>query len=181
MNKSFKSATCEYKDFWVEIENKKDVNLLLAVVYNHPRKDPTQFIEFLFTNLRKLTKENKKIILCGDFNLDLLAFESKHIVEEFLNTVFANFLQPLILKPTRIIENQKPSLIDNIFINSVDINAWSGNLIAKISDHMPNFLILDKKLSKNNQNQSLRGILRISTKMSMFLLSNQKISYQCPI
>ncbi len=125
--------------------------MVLGVIYNHPRRDPTQFIEFLSTTLRKLTKDNKKIVLSGDFNLNLLAYQSSTIVEDFLNTMFANFFQPLILKPTRFIENQNPSLIDNIFINSIDNNAWSGNLIAKVSDHMPNFLILDQKLNISNQ------------------------------
>ena len=59
LNKSFKSDTCEYEALWVELENKKDVNLILGVVYNHPRRDPTQFTEFLSTTLRKLTKEKK--------------------------------------------------------------------------------------------------------------------------
>ena len=80
----------------------------------------------------------------------MLAFQSKSIVKDFLNTLFANFLQPLILKPTRITENQKP-LIDKIFINSVDNNARSGNLISKISVHVPDFLILDQKLCKFKQ------------------------------
>ena len=65
--------------------------------------------------------------------------------------MFANSLQPLILKPIRLTEKQKPSLIDKISINSVDNNAWNGNLISKILDHMPNFLILDQRLSKLKQ------------------------------
>ena len=81
----------------------------------------------------------------------MLAFESNSFVEDFLNTIFANFLQPLILKPTRVTKNQKPSLIDNIFINYTDNSAWSGNLIANISDHMPNFLVIDQKVSKMKQ------------------------------
>lgn len=148
LNKSLKSDTCEYEAFWVEVENKKDSNLILGVIYNHPRRDPAKFIEYLSVTLKKITKENKKIVLSGDFNLNLLAFESNPVIEDFLNTIFANFLQPLILKPTRLKANQKPSLIDNIFINYFENNAWSGNLIAKISDHMPNFLIIDHKVSK---------------------------------
>ena len=81
----------------------------------------------------------------------MLAFESNSFVEDFLNTIFANFLQPLILKPTRVTKNQKPSLIYNIFINYTDNSAWSGNLIANISDHMPNFLVIDQKVSKMKQ------------------------------
>ena len=63
----------------MEVENKKDVNLILGVVYNHPRRDPAQFIEFLSTTLRKLTNENKKLyflvistLICCFFKVNLL-------------------------------------------------------------------------------------------------------------
>ena len=39
--------------------------------------------------------------------------------------------------------NQKASLIDNIFSNITDNCFFSGNLIDKISDHMPNFLNIE--------------------------------------
>ena len=51
-------------------------------------------------------------------------------------------LQPTINKPTRIIKNQKPSLIDNFFTNSLYKEIITGNLVSKITDHMPNFFIM---------------------------------------
>ena len=45
--------------------------------------------------------------------------------------MYENLCQPCILKPTRIVENQRPSLIDNIFINSIE-SPVSGNLIERI-------------------------------------------------
>ena len=39
-------------------------------------------------------------------------------------------------------------MIDNIFINSIDTVTTSGNLIPTISDHMPNFAIMEKAMSK---------------------------------
>ena len=39
----------------------------------------------------------------------------------------------------KIGEKVKPSLLDNVFINNLETNAISGNVINKISDHMPNF------------------------------------------
>ena len=35
------------------------------------------------------------------------------------------------------------TLIDNIFANTYAMNAISGNLVSKISDHLPQFLIVD--------------------------------------
>ena len=151
LNKSFKSEKCEFESQWVEIVNAKGANVLSGVIYNHPRRDPSQFLDYLNITLKKLMKENKLIIVSGDFNLDLLAYDKRPVVEEFLNITFANFLQPLILQPSRYTDSQKPSLIDNIFINSIENNAWSGNLISKISDHMPNFVILNKSVSKSKR------------------------------
>ena len=44
--------------------------------------------------------------------------------------------------PTRITEN-KPTLIDNIFLNDLNKQCTSGNLLYKLSDHIPNFLFMD--------------------------------------
>ena len=58
--------------------------------------------------------------------------------------MLSNFYQPHILQPTHFADHCKLSLIDNIFINSIEFGTISGNFIPKISDHMPNFLILEK-------------------------------------
>ena len=52
---------------------------------------------------------------------------------------------PYITEPTRITNANKPSLVDNIFVNTLD-NPVSGNILEQISyDHLPNFVILDHK------------------------------------
>ena len=48
---------------------------------------------------------------------------------------------------------KKPTLIDNIFVNLFNKKLKSGNLIKKISDHLPNLIIIkniNKKTSKQN-------------------------------
>ena len=45
-------------------------------------------------------------------------------------------------------EKAQPYLIDNIFINNLESDTISGNIVNKISDHMPNFAII--KNSKKN-------------------------------
>ena len=46
----------------------------------------------------------------------------------------------LILQPTRLHSN---TLIDNIFLNSLEYQSTSGNLLTEISDHLIKFLILE--------------------------------------
>ena len=52
------------------------------------------------------------------------------------------FLQPCITEPTRIIQGNRPSLVDNIFTNIFNKELYSGNILDKITDHLPNFLII---------------------------------------
>ena len=62
-------------------------------------------------------------------------------INDFLNIMYSNILQPCITEPTRIAGNNRLALINNIFINTCNKNVNSGNIIEKISDHMPNFVI----------------------------------------
>ena len=73
------------------------------------------------------------------------------MVTNFHNVMLTNNLQPCITEPTRIITNCIPSLVDNIFINTLD-TIHSGNILENISyDHLPNFLILESELLKQTK------------------------------
>ena len=61
-----------------------------------------------------------------------------------------NSYQPCIMEPTRIVQGNKPSLVDNIFTNSIE-PVSSGNLYQKISDHLPNFAIFNNSKSKKKK------------------------------
>ena len=55
----------------------------------------------------------------------------------------SNFLLPSISLPTRM-TNNSGTLIDNIFTNSINPDAISGNLTIGISDHLPSIFIVPK-------------------------------------
>ena len=61
--------------------------------------------------------------------------------------MYDNHIQPCIVEPTRIISGNKPSIVDNIFTNIIDKQITSGNLVSKISDHLPNFVIINDLVS----------------------------------
>ena len=46
---------------------------------------------------------------------------------------------PLIVQPTRVVENQVPSLIDNIFCNNISEEINSGNIYLTLSEHFCQF------------------------------------------
>ena len=88
-------------------------------------------------------KANKKIVLVGDFNIDLLNFDTSEHVITFLDDLGSNSLQPQILLPT-IISNNSKTLIDKIFCNlpsPQDKSAMSGKIPLTISDHLPQIFI----------------------------------------
>ena len=93
--------------------------------------------------MKKINREKKKTIICGDFNLNLLHFDTDKETHSFLSTMFQNSFQSCITEPTRITNSNKPSLVDNIFINTFD-DPTCGNILEHISyDHLPNFIIMD--------------------------------------
>ena len=70
-------------------------------------------------------------------------FDKDSLTEDFINTLSSFFLEPHILKPTRI-TNHSSTLIDNIFFNSIEYQTVSGNLLYDLTDHLPNFLIIER-------------------------------------
>ena len=77
--------------------------------------------------------------------------------------MYSNFLWACILEPTRIVANNRPSIIDNILINTTDKKIDSGNIIDKESDHMPNFLLI-KDITETKKYQKIK--IRVMTNFS---------------
>ena len=46
---------------------------------------------------------------------------------------------PLIIHPSRVVENQEPSLIDNIYSNNISDEITSGNIYLTLSEHFSQF------------------------------------------
>ena len=72
----------------------------------------------------------------GDFNLNLLNYESHSYTNDFTNFMVFHYLIQHILQPTRV--------TDNIFTNATDFEATSGNTLNQIAAHYAQFLVLKK-------------------------------------
>ena len=81
------------------------------------------------------------LIICGDFNLDLLKLQTDDNITDFYDIIYTLFVIPTIIRPTRLIDNSQ-SLIDNIFISKL-FNYVSGILTFDISDPFP-ILVISK-------------------------------------
>ena len=89
---------------------------------------------------RSLSHENKTIVITGDFNIDLLKYDTEKDSADFLDSMYAGFLLPYISTPSRVTPHSK-ILNDNIFSNNIEDSSIQGNIVITISDHYAQFLL----------------------------------------
>ena len=87
-----------------------------------------------FQNNREFSK--CEIIVCSDFNVNLLNFETHRSTDSYINNLISKSFFPLITLPTRI-KQQSATLIDHIWGNKIHDNSRSGIVISSLSDHFP--------------------------------------------
>ena len=78
----------------------------------------------------------KKYILVGDFNIDLLKYDTHGGSSDFLDAMYANFLLPYISVPSRVTPHSK-TLIDNIFSNMIEDSSKKTLQIQKYIIRLP--------------------------------------------
>ena len=98
-----------------------------------------EFNNILIPTLEMISKENKDVYLMGDFNINLINYDSNNPTSQFLDDICSNSFFPYINISTRHTPRSK-TLIDNIFQNKINENAISCNLTTNISDHLAQFL-----------------------------------------
>ena len=79
--------------------------------------------------------------MMGDFNINLLKYQSHPERNDFINLVVSHYLLPRILHPTRVTDHSA-TIIDNIFSNNVEPDTVGGNILSQIADHFTQFLII---------------------------------------
>ena len=119
-------------------------NFLVGFVDRPPNNNLVHYSEWLNCMdilLEKCHNENKRFILLGDFNIDLVSTVCQR--NSWIST-FQNYnLTQIIKDPTRISLESK-TLIDHIHVSD-DVNVSnSGVLSWSISDHNPVYITLKK-------------------------------------
>ena len=65
----------ELESTFIEIINPRKSNVIVGVIYKHPKMDVTDFNDNFLNNLLKnINQEQKKVFLLGDFNVDFLHY-----------------------------------------------------------------------------------------------------------
>ena len=128
------------KSKFIEVLSGSNKNTTVGCIYKYHGLTTQDFnFDLLQPLIDKLATENKNIVFLGDFNVDLLHYESNNPTRKFLDLMFFVSLTPQITVPTHLTVRSK-TLIDDIFTNSVEENTISGNLECCISDHLAHFL-----------------------------------------
>ena len=134
--------------------------LVLAGIYRHCKKkslDTMIFINHFDELLSKIRTDKNKIIVGGDFNIDLIKATSNNDCLCFLNTILMNELENHIFKPTRIqyyknsLQVRSATLIDIIASNLHENECQSGNLEYPDSDHFATFTVFKKLFISSNE------------------------------
>ena len=163
----------KFESILIEIVRPKSSNIIVRCIYKkHSSLQVNNFTnDIILPLLGNLNKESsKKNFFLGDFNIDLLQYETFEPVNNFVDTLSSNFVSPLTLLPTRI-SNSTSTLIDSIFCNvTFNSNIISDNFTSTVSDHLPQFAITEDFFANSSKSKSniFKRNWKILTKICFF-------------
>ena len=165
---------CEVESIWVKLEN-NGKEFITGSIYRHPNGNVKHFvesIEHIFSNVN----DNTFYIIAGDFNINLLNINDENTTKYVNSFLEANFI-PCINLPTRFCETTA-TLIDHIMLKVprklIQSKVSAGNLLADITDHLPNFVFINTKIEIKNKRPYVR--LFTKRKIAKFLAESENTS-----
>ena len=139
-----------YDSIFIETKMKNTTKLIIGNIYRSPGStNITEFNNDLKNLLNKIKIENTKIIITGDFNINLLNINSHQQTADYLDLWISEGFIPQLTLPTRV-TLKSATLIDNIFSksNNNDLIISKGILTTDISDHYPSFIEIPFSVNK---------------------------------
>ena len=109
-------------------------SLIIGVIYRHPNTPFKSFTHYLCRNIALLNKRNKKFIIVGDANLDLLKYNLVRNISDYVNKLKCAGCNIHCNLPTRIKGSSK-SCIDHVYSNFDQHNVETSIILSSISDH----------------------------------------------
>ena len=78
----------ELESTFIEILTSSGKNIIVGCRYRHPCMHPSEFNDiYLKDLLENLSHENKTIVIMGDFNIDLLKYDTEKDSADFLDSI----------------------------------------------------------------------------------------------
>ena len=111
--------------------------VIVGNVYRSPsKKNPTAFIEIYENVLGKLHRHNNKLItISGDFNIDLIKYNSDGNTQNLIDIASNHGFIQVISRPTRVTDHSA-TLIDHVYTNRINNVVNSSVVTLDISDHL---------------------------------------------
>ena len=132
-----------FKSVFLEIPNNifnTAKNIIIGVLCRPHRAD-MDMSNSEFPNILDVSKtENKLCHLLGDYDINLLNYDSHELTACFINSLFSYGFVLVINRTTRIIHHSANS-INNIFTNNHEalIKSYQGILVTDLFDHFQDF------------------------------------------
>ena len=124
---------------FIELTIPNKPNIIIGAVYKHPSMQHYKVNnDFLKSILNKIQTGKKFNVLAGD----LIKYSKTTGINQLLEIILSHNFIPQITLASRV-TGRAAALIDNIFINSYENQSASGNLTTSISDHLPQFFIIE--------------------------------------
>ena len=116
---------------------------------NYSNVSMDRFLKPVKPVLKKLSKENSILIVCGDSNINLLRLDTWSKCQEYFDLLTSQNVLPCITLPTRF-SKYRATLIDHIFCRGkTGMHLLkSAIIINKISDHLPCLAVISIQKSK---------------------------------
>lgn len=148
----------------VEVQGSNNNKCLIIAVYNPSRNNN---LEIFFEQLRNICLVYENIVVCGDFNIDILRNDLK--AQQFTDNANACGLNIINQWPTRFAPNASPALLDVTMCSNLSRTVHYDQLsLAGISDHDMLFYVFGIDLNcKSNEKISYRDFKGIDN-VSLF-------------
>ena len=91
-----------YDNISIEIIIEKSKNIIFITIYFPSTLAYSTFIDFLKNNFQQHVINDKKMIICEDFNIDLVHIHTSKVANTFFDTINSLGFTHLINHPTRI-------------------------------------------------------------------------------
>ncbi len=162
------------ENLWLEVSKNK-TKFVIGGVYRHPSSHIAEFSESLEVSLSKISRRNVPCIVAADMNIDLLKFNSL-VVENYIKSLLVNNFLPVLLAPTRVTLSSA-TIIDHIYLFNCGVNfdhsrIVCGNLCSDLSDHFPNYILLNSK-NKCKVDMSNRPSIRLFSELNKANFKNE--------
>jgi exonuclease III len=143
-----------------------DFKILIVCIYRSPNSNVEIFLQLLDEALNKMSKRGRFLVLCGDWNINLLD-ENTH-QKALSSLLLSNNLQNTVLCPTRVTSSSS-SLIDVMIVSKLFHQTSTQVVELGFSDH---YALIMEVLVKSPPIFSENTIKRIFSKRSMDILND---------